>query len=126
MNTAIELLSALKSLPIEVVEIEESERGEGFIRIALRIPEEDVETCSIALLFAFGVISYDEARPAGSSEIDYDPGDQWTVHDLVKHLRFHQGRLNLDTDYVRGRLMKTRAVVAAYRGGISGRSPHAA
>jgi hypothetical protein len=112
MSTGHELLARIATLPIEVVSIEESDFApDGSIEMVLCIPAGDVERDAIPLLFAIAVLSYSEARPREVSEIHYDAGDQWTVHDLVEHLRFRRGALVLDTDYVRGRMMKTEVEV---------------
>jgi hypothetical protein len=68
---------------------------------------DDVEDGALALIFALGVLSFHDARPRGNSHIDYVEGDEWTLDDLVSPLRFWKGALCLDTDYVRGRMMKT-------------------
>ncbi len=113
MQTAYDLIARLRTIPIEVLESRESDMApDGSIGMVLRIPEDDVEKGALSLLFAIGLVSYTEAKPAGASEIHYDAGDQWTVHDLVEHLRFQRSHLVLDTDYVRGRHMKTRADIA--------------
>ena len=70
-----------------------------------------VETGALALIFAIAVFSFDDARPRGTSHIDYVERDEWTLEDLCQHLRFWKGALCLDTDYVRGRMMKTRIAV---------------
>lgn len=64
--------------------------------MVLPIPEGEVETVALALMFAIAVLSY-AAR--GNAEIHYDAGDHWMVQHLVEHLRFGRGTLVLDTDY---------------------------
>jgi len=41
----------------------------------------------------------------------FEPQDQWTAADLLRHLRYERGRLVCETDYVRGRMMKTTVTV---------------
>lgn len=60
-----------------------------------------------------GVLSFADARPRGSSEIDYVESDDFGIADLLAGLEFRNGDLHLNTDYVRGRRMKTRIVVRA-------------
>ena len=60
-------------------------------------------TCSISSCSRGGIV----ARPHGNSHVDYVEKDEWTLEDLCRHLRFWKGALRLDTDYVRGRMMKT-------------------
>jgi hypothetical protein len=57
-----------------------------------------------------GVPGFDrelDARPRGVSEMHYQEQDEWTVADLIRHLRFEHGRLHFYADYVRGRMLKT-------------------
>ncbi|MPZ17534.1 MAG: hypothetical protein GEV06_06440 [Luteitalea sp.] len=70
-----------------------------------------MEDGALALIFALAVLSFHDARPRGSSEIDYIERDEWTLDDLCQHVRFWKGALVLDADYVRGRMMKTRVMV---------------
>ena len=52
-------------------------------------------------------MSFNDARPAGHSDIDYaGDEDEFTIGDLVETLEF-DGRLYLYVDYLRGRLVKT-------------------
>jgi hypothetical protein len=51
-------------------------------------------------------------QPRGSSHVDYQEHDEWRVSDLVCRLRFEQGSLVFDADYVRGRMVKTTVTVA--------------
>ena len=78
-------------------------------------PEEDradvVEWGALGLLFAIGVLSFADARPRGLSEIEYVESDDFRVLDLLAGLKFQNGELHLDTDYLRGRRLKTRVVV---------------
>ena len=80
-------------------------------RLRVKILRDDVEHGAVALIFALAVLSFHDARPRGSSEIDYVERDEWTLGDLCQHLRFRKGALSLDTDYVRGRMMKTQVIV---------------
>jgi hypothetical protein len=72
---------------------------------------EDVEDGALAFIFALAVLSFHGARPRGNSHIDFIERDEWTLDDLCQHLRFRRGALCLGTDYVRGRMMKTRVTV---------------
>jgi hypothetical protein len=47
-----------------------------------------LETCSMGLLFAFGVLSFHDARPRGVSEMHFKEDDQWSVGDLLRHLHY--------------------------------------
>jgi hypothetical protein len=110
INAGYELITTAATTSLEVLEVHEDGSS---MRIDLRIPEEDVPDAALAVLFAFAVLSFTEARPIGASELDYQgEDDEWTVDDLVRHLRFERGHLVLDADYVRGRRMKTTIDVA--------------
>ena len=57
------------------------------------------------------MLSFADARPRGSSHAEFDPNDEFRLTDFLAALTFRNGELQLDTDYVRGRRMKTRAIV---------------
>ena len=85
-------------------------------RLRCKIMRDDVHDGALALIFAVAALSFHDARPRGSSDIDSLERDEWTPDDLARHLRFTGGTLHLDTDYVRGRMMKTS--VRAWPSGI--------
>ena len=70
-------------------------------------PEEVAEWAAFGFLFTVATLSFHDARPRGMSEIDYHPNDAFTVADFFDCLSFKHGELHLQTDYVRGRSMKT-------------------
>ena len=45
------------------------------------------------------------------SEIEYVESDDFRISDLLAGLKFQNGELHLDTDYLRGRRLKTRVVI---------------
>jgi hypothetical protein len=71
----------------------------------------DVEHFAFGLIYALGGLSFVDARPRGVSDIDFQASDDWTVGDMLRHLRFRRGELHFYADYVRGRCMKTTVVV---------------
>ena len=75
--------------------------------IKLLIDEDDVEISAFGILYAVSLISFLQARPAGSSVIDYREEDIWSAKDLHRHISFRYSKLHFYADYVRGRLMKT-------------------
>jgi hypothetical protein len=79
--------------------------------LCVKILRDDVEDGALALIFGVAVLSFHDARPRGMSDIDNTEWDEWTLDDLCACLRFWRGALCLDTDYVRGRMMKTRVTV---------------
>jgi hypothetical protein len=62
-------------------------------------------------MFALAVLSFADARPRGVSDMHFADGDEFTVADLLAHLRYQRGELHFDADYVRGRCMKTDVTV---------------
>ena len=85
-------------------------------------PEEDradvVEWGALGFLFALGVLSFADARPRGFSEAEFNPNDEFRLADFVAALKFRNGELHLDTDYVRGRRMKTHAIIRSQDTGV--------
>src|SRR5439155_15355159 len=73
--------------------------------------ESHAEWAALGFIYALGVLSCAAARPRGVSGIDFEEHDQWTAADLLRHLRYERGRLVCETDYVRGRMMKTDVTV---------------
>lgn len=108
-----DLLARAGAMPIRIVEsrqIEEPDYSSQHLRCEIR--RQDVEDGAIAVIFAIAALSFHDARPRGSSHIDYVERDEWTPDDLCGHLRFQGGSaLLLETDYVRGRMMKTKITV---------------
>ena len=78
-------------------------------------PEEDradvVEWGAFGFLFVIGRLSFHDARPRRASEIDYRDDDEFRVGDFLECIRYRNGKLQFDADYLRGRRMKTRARV---------------
>jgi len=111
-STAYELLARAAILPIRILSSEATEEPDfSAQRLRVKMLREDVEDGALALTFALAVLSFHDARPRETSDIDYIVRDEWTLDDLCRHLRFWKGALCLDTDYVRGRMMKTRMMV---------------
>lgn len=110
-------------VPVRILEesvMPGADEGEFALRLALSFededsPEEDradvVEWGALGFLFAIGVLSFADARPRSLSEMEYIESDDFRVADLLAGLKFRNGELHLDTDYVRGRRMKTRVGV---------------
>lgn len=108
VSTAYELLVRAATQPTRVLTTAGTEeRGFSAQRLRCKILRNDVEDGALALIFAIAALSFRDARPRGTSDVDYTERDDWTLEDLCRHLRFTRGTLHLDTDYVRGRMMKT-------------------
>lgn len=74
-------------------------------------PAEIVEWSAFGFLFTLAALSFHDARPRGMSELDFQPGDEFTVADFFECLTFGDRGLCLHTDYVRGRSMKTDVTI---------------
>jgi hypothetical protein len=83
------------------------------VRIELRADPELLESCAFGLVFVLGLLSFHDGRPRGYSGKFFQDDDEWTVADMLTHLRFERGELRFYADYVRGRCMKTRVDVSA-------------
>lgn len=66
---------------------------------------------ALGRFFVLGLLSFADARPRGISGKWYEDDDQSTAADMLRHLRFEHGELQLDVDYLRGRWVKTRIEV---------------
>jgi hypothetical protein len=118
-----ELLRTGLSVPVRILQESVTptvDEAEFALQLALSFededsPEEDradvVEWGALGFLFTIAVLSFVDARPRGFSERDYVERDQFQVADFLAGLQFRHGALQLDTDYVRGRRMKTRVVI---------------
>ena len=84
---------------------------EAGFRLRFRVVEEDLEVLAFPILFTIGVLSFTGARPAGTSEQYFEESDEWSLPDMIEHLRYAAGRLELSTDYIRGRRMKTDVTI---------------
>lgn len=110
-------------VPIRILEesvMPGADEGEFALRLALSFededsPEEDraevVERGALGFLFVIGVLSFADARPRGFSDGEYVERDEFRLADFLAGLKFSNGELHLDTDYVRGGRMKTRVAV---------------
>lgn len=74
-------------------------------------PADIVEWGAFGFLFTVASLSFHDARPRGASERDYQANDTFTVTDFLDGLAFGQGEVRLQTDYLRGRSMKTNLTI---------------
>ena len=89
-----------------------------FVRVDLMLedeedvePEEIVEWGAFGFLFAITALSFHDARPRGASELHFQADDALTVADFLDALSFGRDGLRVQTDYLRGRSMKTEVTV---------------
>lgn len=119
----VELLRTGTRVPVRIVEetvLPSPDEGEFGLRLALSFddgdnPDDDradtVEWGALGFLFVIGVLSFADARTRGLSGREFVECDEFGVADFLAGLKFRDGALQLDTDYIRGRRMKTRVVV---------------
>lgn len=77
------------------------------VRVTLQVEPELLESCALGIIYAFGVLSFHDARPRGVSGMDFVEKDDWSVSDTLRGLSFPRSRLSFYADYIRGRMMKT-------------------
>ncbi len=95
-------------------EVSLTSTGDRYVRIEGRLGDDEeshAEWAALGFIYALGVLSFAAARPRGASGRDFEEHDQWTAADLLRHLRYERGRLVCETDYARGRMMKTDVTV---------------
>ena len=104
----------LAEITVTSTDVSPTSTGDRYVRIGGRLGDDEenhVEWAALGFIYALGVLSFAAARPRGVSGMDFEQHDQWTAADLLRHLRYEHGRLVCETDYVRGRMMKTDVTV---------------
>jgi hypothetical protein len=97
-------------ITVTSTDVSPTSTGDRHVRIEGRLGDDEeshVEWAALGFIYALGVLSFAAARPRGVSGMHFEEHDQWTVADMLRHLRYERGRLVCETDYVRGRMMKT-------------------
>ncbi|MBL4680157.1 MAG: hypothetical protein JKY88_05470 [Pseudomonadales bacterium] len=74
-------------------------------------PEDIVEWGAFGFIFAIAAQSFNDARPRGHSDIDYEADDQLMLADFIECLTFGIDGLKFHGDYIRGRSLKTDIAV---------------
>ena len=109
-----ELMRDVVALDLKVLDTKvEQFMDNTHVKIFMEDDPEVLDSCVWALIHAIGVLSFADARPRGNSDIHYKEQDDWHVSDMLRHLRYEEGRLHFYADYVRGRMMKTTVNVHA-------------
>lgn len=107
-----ELLRAAASARLRVLGIEGHEDPDGsWQRMTCHVHREDVPWAAVPLIYTIAALSFADARPRALSEADYQEGDEWLIADTLGRLQLQRGRLVFDSDYIRGRMMKTRLII---------------
>jgi hypothetical protein len=83
------------------------------VAIRFRVDEDLVATCAIGLIYVLGLLSFHDGRPRGISGNWFEDDDEFTVADMLRHLKFEHDKLHLDVDYLRGRCLKTTVEVSS-------------
>ena len=107
--------AVVAEVTVTSTDVSPTSTGDRYVRIEGRLGDDegtDVEWAAIGFIYAVGVLSFAAARPRGVSGMHFERDDQWTAADLLRHLRYEHGRLVCETDYVRGRMMKTDVTVS--------------
>jgi hypothetical protein len=109
-----ELIRDAALLDIELVESDVKPTvgdEDWFVRAQLQVDDELVASCAHGLIFSIGVLSFHDGRPRGVSGQWFEDDDQFTTADMLRHLRFENGKLHMYVDYLRGRCIKTTVEV---------------
>ena len=97
--------------------LEGPDAAEFSLEIELTFPlnpeteENDLSWGAFGFLFVIGTLSFADARPRELSAIDFVEQDEFQVGDFINCLRWEDGALTFNADYVRGRRMKTDVVL---------------
>jgi hypothetical protein len=121
-TAALSLLETGTPVPFRIVDTDtelSADKENLFVRADLVVdgdeedtdPEKIVEWSAFGFLFTLTTLSFHDARPRGVSERYFAPGDELRVADFFDNLSFKHGALHLESDYVRGRGMKTDATI---------------
>ncbi len=107
-----ELVQSAAATLFRICHVEGGEHPDrSWQRVTCHLHREDVSWGAVPLIYVIGTLSFSDARPRGSSDIDYEEKDEWRFGDMLPRLHFERGTLVFDADYVRGRMMKTRVTV---------------
>ena len=101
----------------------ESDGIDSYVKVEVQIIDKDgdpsqyaVETGAFGFIFVLAMLSFEDARPRGISNIDYQEHDCFTLDKLFDCIKFTYGELKFDADYIAGRCMKTRITI--YKDGL--------
>ena len=112
--TVYDLLKEAVMARFRICRVEGEEHPDrSWQRVTCHVHRDDVPRGAVPLLYAISAHSFADARPRGSSEIDYMERDDWSVQDLLTRLRLEPQGLIIDADYVRGRMMKTTVTISS-------------
>ena len=68
---------------------------------------DDHEWGGFGFIFCLALLSFQDARPRGGSDEEFEEEDEFNVADLIQHLQYERGELHFHADYIRGRCLKT-------------------
>ena len=108
VQTVYELLKSAVITRFRICRVEGEEHPDrSWQRVTCHVHRGDVRWGAVPLLYAVSAHSFADARPRGSSDMDYLEKDDWSFGDLLTRLHLEPEGLVFDADYVRGRMMKT-------------------
>ena len=112
MEAVYELMKSAAVAGFRICHIEGEEHPDrSWQHVTCHLHREDVSWSAIPLIYVIGTLSFADARPRGVSDIDYIEKDEWHLADMIPRLQLERGGIVFDSDYVRGRMMKTRVTV---------------
>ncbi len=112
IETLSELIRSAAAALFRICHVEGEEYPDrSWQRVTCHVHREDVSWSAIPLIYVIGALSFVDARPCGVSDIDYFEKDEWYLADMIPRLRVERGGIVFDSDYVRGRMMKTSVTI---------------
>lgn len=95
-----------------------ADKEEAYSTATLMILDEDedkgydtVEWGAFGFIYTLANLSFKDAAPRGSSDIDYIERTYLKLEDMMACLKFERGSLKFYCDYLHGRLVKTEIIV---------------
>ena len=91
---AFQLMEQTIGLPIEIISNDyreipiESDINNSYQEIVFQIKEDDPDTFSFGVLFFLSLLSFQYAAPRGSSDIDFEPDQNWDLALFLNGLKF--------------------------------------
>jgi hypothetical protein len=87
----------------------EGETG-SYHKIVFQIVEDEPDISAIGILFSLSLMSFTYAAPRGYSENEFMADEDWQLGYFIHGLEFENGNLSFTSDYISGRLMKTKII----------------
>jgi hypothetical protein len=119
VTTDINRVSALKLLEMTIgtnIEILSNEYQESpssfestnsFHKIIFQVIDEEPDISAIGILFTLSLMSFTFASPRGYSYNEFTADEEWSLGYFVEGLRYENGKIAFESDYISGRCVKT-------------------